>query len=56
MQMMAVWAGGSLVQHVPDVVGDTSHSPAPDAYGDVRVTTAAGSQSRACRTICGTDQ
>jgi putative glutamine amidotransferase len=44
MQMMAVWAGGSLVQHVPDVVGETVHSPGPDAYGDIAVATAPGSR------------
>jgi putative glutamine amidotransferase len=44
MQMMAVWAGGSLVQHLPDVVGDTGHSPGPDIYGDMAVKTVAGSQ------------
>jgi putative glutamine amidotransferase len=43
MQLMAVWAGGSLIQHVPDVTGHTGHSPAPDAYGPVEVETSAGS-------------
>lgn len=33
MQLMAIRAGGSLVQHVPDVVGHTGHSPAPDRFG-----------------------
>jgi putative glutamine amidotransferase len=44
MQVMAVSAGGSLVQHVPDVVGDTSHSPGPDVYGAMQIKTVAGSQ------------
>ncbi len=44
MQMMAVWSGGSLVQHVPDVVGDTRHSPAPDAYGPMAIATVPGSE------------
>jgi putative glutamine amidotransferase len=44
MQMMAVWAGGSLVQHVPDVLGETVHSPGPDVYGDISVQTADGSR------------
>jgi len=43
MQMMAVWAGGRLVQHVPDVVGNTRHSPGPDAYGEIQIETLAGS-------------
>lgn len=46
MQVMAVWSGGSLVQHVPDVVGDDRHSPAPDRYGPMEVATTPGSQVR----------
>jgi len=38
MQIMAVAAGGTLIQHVPEVVGD-GHSPGPDVYGAVDVTT-----------------
>ena len=37
MQIMAVAAGGSLIQHVPDVVGSDEHSPGPDVYGAVEV-------------------
>jgi putative glutamine amidotransferase len=44
MQLMAVWAGGSLVQHVPDLVGHTGHSPGPDEYGAMTIETVAGSQ------------
>lgn len=40
MQMMAVHAGGSLLQHVPDVVGHEGHSPGPGVYGDVAVSVA----------------
>lgn len=43
MQLMAVWAGGSLVQHVPDVVGHPRHSPGPDSYGPMEIDTLAGS-------------
>jgi putative glutamine amidotransferase len=43
MQVMAVHAGGSLVQHVPDEVGHTDHSPGGDAYGSTAVTTVSGS-------------
>jgi putative glutamine amidotransferase len=39
---MAVWAGGFLVQHVPDVVGTTSHSPGPDVYGAMAIETMPG--------------
>jgi len=37
MQIMAVTAGGSLIQHVPDVVGGDGHSPGPDVYGAIEV-------------------
>jgi putative glutamine amidotransferase len=39
MQLMAVVAGGSLVQHLPDKVGNDRHRPAPGVYGlhDVRL-------------------
>lgn len=44
MQVMAVHAGGSLEQHVPDRVGHTEHSPGADAYGPVPVTIVPGSR------------
>lgn len=44
MQLMAVHAGGSLEQHVPDRVGGDHHSPGGDAFGAVAVTTVAGSR------------
>ena len=37
MQVMAVHAGGTLDQHVPDLVGDDSHSPHPGTFGEVDV-------------------
>ena len=39
MQVLAVAAGGTLEQHVPDRVGHHGHSPAGDQYGerDVRI-------------------
>ena len=39
MQVMAVVRGGSLLQHLPDVVGHERHRPAPGVYGehDVRL-------------------
>lgn len=39
MQLMSVLAGGSLVQHLPEVVGHERHRPAPGVYGlhDVRL-------------------
>jgi len=47
MQMMAVVAGGALHQHVPDLVGHTGHSPGPRLYGDVQVSTVAGTRTAA---------
>jgi len=39
MQLLSVLAGGSLVQHLPEVVGHEKHRPAPGTYGlhDVRL-------------------
>jgi putative glutamine amidotransferase len=39
MQVMAVAAGGTLVQHTPDVVGHDEHNPQPGVFGDMEVTT-----------------
>lgn len=44
MQMMAVHAGGSLTQHVPDVVGHEEHSPGPGIYGRTEVSVSGGSR------------
>ncbi|MGS0686051.1 gamma-glutamyl-gamma-aminobutyrate hydrolase family protein [Nakamurella sp. GG22] len=44
MQLMAVTAGGSLLQHVPDVTGSDRHSPGPDIYGAIEVRTEPGSR------------
>jgi putative glutamine amidotransferase len=33
LQLMAVRAGGTLEQHLPDVVGHSEHAPAPGAFG-----------------------
>lgn len=38
MQMMAVAAGGSLVQHLPDVVGHTGHAGTAAGYSRTEVT------------------
>ena len=46
MQLMAVHAGGALVQHTPDVVGHDEHSPGGDVFGEVAVSTVAGSRLR----------
>ena len=42
MQVMAVAAGGTLVQHLPDLVGHDEHSPAPGVYGSHSVRTVEG--------------
>jgi putative glutamine amidotransferase len=44
MQVMAVGAGGRLDQHTPDLVGHETHSPGGDEFGEVEVTTVAGSR------------
>lgn len=44
MEVLAVAAGGTLEQHVPDRVGHERHSPAPAAYGDVEVSTVPGTR------------
>ena len=46
MQLMAVVAGGSLIQHTPDVVGHEGHNPGGDAFGTTAVSTAEGSRLR----------
>jgi len=43
MQLLAVAAGASLEQHLPERVGNDNHAPAPDAYGTVEVAVTQGS-------------
>jgi putative glutamine amidotransferase len=38
MQLMNVALGGTLIQHLPDVVGHEGHSPRPGAMGEHKVT------------------
>jgi putative glutamine amidotransferase len=42
MQVMAVAAGGTLEQHLPELVGHEDHSPAPATYGSHPVDTVPG--------------
>ena len=44
MQVMAVHAGGSLEQHVPDLVDHEQHSPGGDEFGAIAVATVAGTR------------
>jgi putative glutamine amidotransferase len=44
MQVMAVHAGGTLVQHVPDVVGSAQHDPGSDGFGHTEISVAPGSR------------
>jgi putative glutamine amidotransferase len=46
MQLMAVRAGGTLEQHLPDVVGHTEHAPCPGAFGWTPIRTEPGSLVR----------
>jgi len=43
MQLLDVHLGGTLFQHVPDVVGHDGHQQARGCFGDVEITTEAGS-------------
>jgi putative glutamine amidotransferase len=43
MQVLSVVRGGSLVQHLPDVVGHEKHRPSPGVYGTHPVRLEAGS-------------
>ncbi|AGL20331.1 gamma-glutamyl-gamma-aminobutyrate hydrolase family protein [Actinoplanes sp. N902-109] len=44
MQLLTVAAGGSLHQHLPDVLGHEGHRPAPAVYGQQEVTFTPGSR------------
>ena len=44
LQVINVALGGTLHQHLPDVVGNDSHSPQETGYGTHKVSVAAGSQ------------
>ena len=46
MQLMAVQAGGTLEQHLPDAVGHEGHSPGGPEFGDVSVETCDGTRLR----------
>ncbi len=46
-QVMAVAAGGQLIQHLPDILGHDGHSPSPGVYGEHDVTIVAGSRLHA---------
>lgn len=43
-QVLNVGLGGTLVQHVPDVVGHPGHNPSPGVFGTTEVTLEAGSR------------
>ncbi len=44
MQVMAVQAGGSLDQHLPDAIGHDGHSPGGAEFGEVGVDVVAGTR------------
>ncbi|MFG1883163.1 gamma-glutamyl-gamma-aminobutyrate hydrolase family protein [Micromonospora sp. NPDC049102] len=54
MQLLAVAYGGTLHQHLPDVLGSEAHRPAPGVYGTHPVRFAPG--SLAARTMAGAEQ
>ncbi|MEU0539679.1 gamma-glutamyl-gamma-aminobutyrate hydrolase family protein [Nocardia sp. NPDC005978] len=43
LQLVNAALGGTLVQHLPDVLGHTDHARTPGIFGATRVTTVAGS-------------
>ena len=43
MQLLNVALGGRLVQHLPDLVGDQRHQPAPAVFGELTVRIRPGS-------------
>jgi putative glutamine amidotransferase len=46
MQVINVAYGGTLIQHLPESLGHSDYQPAPGVYGEVTVTTEAGSLAR----------
>jgi putative glutamine amidotransferase len=44
LQVINVALGGTLIQHLPDLTGDDSHSPDPGGYGTHKVSIEPGSQ------------
>nr|WP_221333358.1 gamma-glutamyl-gamma-aminobutyrate hydrolase family protein [Nocardia transvalensis] len=44
LQLVNVALGGTLRQHLPDVLGHTDHSPSPGAFGVTTIRTLAGSR------------
>ncbi|MGN9838612.1 gamma-glutamyl-gamma-aminobutyrate hydrolase family protein [Nonomuraea sp. H19] len=44
LQVLNVTLGGTLHQHLPDVVGHTGHSPAPGRFGPLPITPAPGTR------------
>jgi anthranilate synthase component 2/putative glutamine amidotransferase len=47
LQILNIACGGTLHQHLPDVVGHDAHRRAPSVFGEVKVTTTPGSATAA---------
>lgn len=45
MQVLNVAFGGTLTQHLPEIVGHREHQPSPAVYGHNRITLAEGSRA-----------
>lgn len=54
MQVMAVQAGGSLDQHIPDLTGTEAHSPGPGVFGEVAIEMLPGTRLAAAIGATGT--
>ncbi|MDT8915580.1 gamma-glutamyl-gamma-aminobutyrate hydrolase family protein [Amycolatopsis sp. PS_44_ISF1] len=57
LQVINVALGGTLVQHLPETVGDTAHQPAPAVFGPGAVSLTEGSRAAAIlgpetKTLC----
>ncbi|RBP65100.1 anthranilate synthase component 2/putative glutamine amidotransferase [Brevibacterium sanguinis] len=47
MQVINVFAGGTLHQHLPEAIGHSDYQPAPGVYGEVEVSTVPGTLAEA---------
>ncbi len=47
LQVITVATGGTLIQHLPEVLGHSDYQPNPGVYGEVAVTTEPGGLARA---------
>jgi gamma-glutamyl-gamma-aminobutyrate hydrolase PuuD len=56
MQVLNVGLGGTLIQHIPDVIGHLGHNPEPGVFGDTEIALDPGSQIAEALGACVTGQ